>query len=223
MQIPFEERLEVIQTEINKRRNKWTFTKLDFADVRQIIILRVFNKYHLFDENRGKFTHWLNRLISSAIKNILRDSLTKYSRPCIVGCRFNLGGENCGYTKSGLQCEECPLFKSWKERKQNHFNVEQSLPLETHEQEVNSLPGDFVDYAGAKEVLDKEMKIRLKPFEYKIYYLLYIEFKSPKQVGKILKYKKSKNSDIPGYQAIRKSKKRIIEVAKKIIKDEGLV
>ncbi len=222
MSVPFEDRLSVIQTEIDKRRHKWTYTRLDFADVRQIITLHVFNKYHQFDETKGEFTHWLNKLISSRIKNILRDSLTKYSRPCIVGCRFNLGETDCGYTKSGTQCDECPLFKSWRERKQSHFNVEQSLPLETHEQEVNSMPGEFVDYEGAKVVLDREMKVRLKPFEYKIYKLLFIEHKNPEQVGKQLKYKVSKNSDTPGYQAIRKTRKKIVEMARKIIQEEGL-
>jgi RNA polymerase sigma factor (sigma-70 family) len=222
MIISFEERLPVIYEEINKRQNKWTFTKLDFDDVRQKILIRVFNKYHLFDDKKGKFTHWLNTVISSAIKNILRDSLTKYSRPCIVGCKFHLGGDSCGYTKSGIQCDECPLFKDWRIRKQDHFNVEQSLPLENHEQEVNNLPGDFINYEEIKKVLDKEMETRLKPFEYKIYHLLYIENKSPEEVGKILKYKKGKNSEIPGYQALRKSRKQIIKIAKEIIVEQGL-
>lgn len=223
MNVPFEDRLEVIQAEIDKRRIRWTYTKLDFADVRQIILVRVFKKYHLFDESRGEFTHWLNRLITSAIKNILRDNLTKYSRPCIVGCRFNLGGSDCGYTKSGTQCDECPLYKSWRKRKESHFNVEQSLPLETHEQEVNSLPGEFIEYERVKEVLDREMKIRLKSYEYRVYHLLFVEHKTPEQVGKILKYKRSKNSDICGYQTLRKSRKKIIELAKKIIHEQGLV
>ncbi len=222
MHVPFEQRLPVIQAEIEKRRHKWTYTRLDFADVQQKILEHIFKKYYQYEESKGEFTHWINKLISSRIKNILRDELTKYSRPCIVGCRFNLGDTHCGYTKSGMQCDECPLYKSWRERKQSHFNVEQSLPLETHEQEVNSLPGEFVDYEGAKKVLDREMKVKLKPFEYRIYHLLYVEHKTPEQVGKILKYKRSKNSDIHGYQAQRKVRKKIVEIAKKIILEEGL-
>lgn len=222
MSVPIEERISVIDAEIEKRRRKWTYTKLDFEDVKQIIFEHVCIKYHTFDEKKGEFTHWLNTLISSQIKNILRDNLTKYSRPCILNCAHNKGENFCGLTKSGMQCEECPLYKRWKERKLPQYNVEQSLPLETHEQEVNNMPGDFVDYEGTKILIDKEMKSRLKPFEYRIYELLYIENKTPEQVGKILKYKKSKNSQVAGYQALRKCKKKIIEVAKKIINERGL-
>lgn len=220
--IPFEDRLDVIQAEINRRRPKWRLSTLDFEDVSQMILVRVFQKYHIYDPDKGDFTHWLNFMITNAIKNILRDNLTKFSRPCILQCRFNLGNDACGYTKSGKQCDECPLFKKWRERKEDHFNVKQNLPLENHTQEVNNIQHDFMDIEGAKVKIDAAMKNKLKPFEWTLYTMLYIENKEPEEVGKILKYKTCKNSTIPGYQQIKKFQKRVVVLAREIIEDENL-
>ena len=223
MPIKFEERYDIIVNEINKRRNKWTLASLDFEDVTQIILIRIFQKYDTYHEEEGVFIKWLNRVISNALKNILRDNYTKFSRPCILGCPFNLGDDACGYTPSKKQCNECPIFARWKERKEDHFNVAQSLPLENHAQEVSSIQQDSLDIAHAKDIIDIKMKDYLKPNEYRIYDLLYIQNKTPEEVGTLLKYKKSKNSDIPGYQIQRKLKHKFIELSKKIIEEEGLV
>jgi len=220
--ISFEDRYESIVREIEKRRYKWRFTRLSFDDASQIILTKIFVKYYQYDERKGEFTHWLNKVISSALKNILRDNLTKFSRPCILKCPFNLGDNHCSYTKSGKQCEECPLFASWKKRKENHFNVQQSLPLESHIQEVHSIAGDFVDIESAKVEIDKEMKKRLKSSEFTIYKMLYIDNMEPEDVGRILKYKKAKNSSIPGYQIQLKLKKKFVELASLIIQEKGL-
>lgn len=220
--IPFEERIPVIQNEIAKRRKKWNLSTLAWEDASQIIIIRVFKKYHLFDPERGEFTHWLNRLISSAIKNIFRDNLTLYSRPCILGCVYNLGDEHCGFTNSGKQCSECPLYLKWSKKKRAHFNVAQSLPLVNHEQEVNNIQSDFFNIENAKIVLDAKLKIKLNNYEWQVYDMLYIKHLSMEEVGKILKYKKAKNSQIPGYQQLKRIQSRIIEVSKQIISDENL-
>jgi hypothetical protein len=218
----FEERYETIVSEIERRRYKWKFTRLDFDDVSQKILLRVFNKYHLYNELKGEFTHWLNTLISSELKNILRDNLTKFSRPCILKCHFNTGGDTCSYTKSGKQCDECPIFKSWRKRKESHFNIAQSLPLENHIQEVHNISSDFIDIESSKIIIDQDMKIKLKPSDYRVYKMLYIENLEPEEVGRILNYKKGKNSDIPGYQRINALKKLFIETTKKIIQEREL-
>jgi len=114
------------------------------------------------------------------------------------------------------------LFASWKKRKENHFNVQQSLPLESHIQEVHSIAGDFVDIESAKVEIDKEMKKRLKSSEFTIYKMLYIDNMEPEDVGRILKYKKAKNSSIPGYQIQLKLKKKFVELASLIIQEKGL-
>lgn len=218
--IPFEERIPEIKRELERRRNKWTLSTLDYDDVIQIIISHIYVKYNTFNAKKGEFSHWVNRTISNQTKNLLRNHLTSFSRPCIQKCNFNLGGDDCSFTSSGKQCAECPLYAKWEKKKKDHFNVKQTVSLCNHEQEVNNLPNDFSDLDGAKLIIDQKMKIRLNEDEYRIYKLLYIENIEPEQVGKILKYKKAKNSDIPGYQMLLKLKKKFIKIAKEIIKEE---
>lgn len=220
--ISFEERIPVIQFEIAKRRSKWRLTTVEFEDASQMIILRVFNKYHTYIPERGEFTHWLNTVISSTIKNIFRDHLLKFNRPCINGCNYNLGDEFCSYTKSGKQCSECPLYRKWEIRKKDHFNIKQSLPLENHSQEVNNMPQDSLDIQHCKNVIDKKIKVKLKPYEYQIYRMLYIDHMTLQEVGTKLKYKKSANSEVPGYQQLKKIEKKIIQASREIIEQEGL-
>lgn len=221
MKPPFEEQLDVINHEIDKRRSRWTLIAIPFEDVSQMVIIRIFKKYHLFDPKRGEFSHWVNKVISSAIKNILRDNYLKYNRPCL-GCAKNMGEYNCSYTSNGKQCEECPLFAKWKKNKEQHFNVKQSLPLENHIQEAESKVGDFTDIVGAKQVIDEKIKKKLKPVEYRLYKLLYVENLSERDAGIEMEYKQSNKERGPGYQQIAKMKAKIISVAKQIIDEEDL-
>lgn len=224
MGLTFEDRLPEIEKIVDSRRNKWQLSTLDWEDVRQILLIRIFNKYHTFDINRGNFTHWTNRLISNEIKNLLRNNLYKYSRPCIQngGCVYKTGEETCSYTKSGKQCAECPLYARWRAKKGNQYDIKQSLPLENHIQEVNNIQHDFIEIEGAKKIIDEKMKENLNEHDYRVYHLIYIEHKTDKEAGVILGYKPCSNSEIPGYQIIRKIKKRIIQRAKEIIDEEGL-
>lgn len=218
----FESQLPTIKRELEKRRNKWTLVSLPFEDVSQMVMIRIFKKYHTFKPERGEFSHWVNKSISNAIRNILRDNYLKYNRPCL-GCAKNIGGDICSYTPSGKQCEECPLFAKWKKNKEQHFNVKQSLPLENHAQEAESKIGDFTDIALAKEKIDENIKKKLKPIEYKLYQLLYIENLSEREAGVKMEYRQTNKNRGPGYQQIAKIKSKILAAAKEIIEEEDLV
>lgn len=221
----FSELLPVIQEEIEKRRYRWRLTTMDFDDVSQILIIHVFKKFSQFDPERGKFKHWLRTVLSSQTKNLLRDNLMKFNRPCI-GCPFNMGGNTCGYTTSKEQDSECPVYAHWKqnEKKQNEYNVKTSLSLEHHANESQNMQSDFVDIGGAKAVIDSKIMETLNRREKRMYRLLYIKGKTPEQVGIILKYKSSESSPTyAGYQQIRKFQKRMVILAKQIIEDENLV
>lgn len=220
--IPFEDRIPIIQKEIAKRKSKWNLSTLSWDDASQILLIHVFEKYKLYNPEKSEFTHWLNRLISNRLKNIFRDNLTLYSRPCILGCVYNLGDESCGFTLSGKQCSECPLYLKWSQKKRDHFNVAQSLPLVNHEQEVNNIQSDFFSIADAKVILDEKLKLKLNNHEWKIYEMLYVKNLSMEEVGGILKYKKAKNSEIPGYQQLKRIQAKIVLVSKQIIIDEDL-
>ncbi len=218
---PFESQIKTIEIQINQRRASWRLASIPWEDVAQMIMTRVFLKYHTFDPAKGEFSHWLSRLITHKMSSILRDNHSIYSRPCIQGCVFNTGGDGCSKTKSGTQCAECPIYKSWQIRKESHFNVKQTLPLENHEQEVNQKPSDFIDIEGSKKVIDREMKLKLNKHEYKMYRMLYIKNMSEPEVGKAMKYKKTTKMH-EGYQIILAFRKKVVLIAKEIIDEQGL-
>lgn len=217
----FEEMIPAAMVEINKRKNGWTLSSLAFEDVRQLLLIHAFEKYYQFDPSKGEFSHWVNRMISNRMKNILRDNLQKFSRPCVQGCQFNLGDSACGFTSNGKQCEECPLYAKWKRKKEPEYNIKQGLSLDAHIQEVNNIQNDFIDIDDYKRLLDEKMPDYLTVQELRIYKLLFTEHKTMEEVGVILKFKKASNSGVSGYQTIHKARKKIVSVAKKIILEEG--
>ena len=73
-ELHFEDCIDIIDTEITKRKNKWNLTALawmDFDDVSQILRIHIFRKWHLYDQTK-KLTPWINRIISNQIKNLIR-------------------------------------------------------------------------------------------------------------------------------------------------------
>jgi DNA-directed RNA polymerase specialized sigma24 family protein len=222
----FESLIPAIETQIEKRRGSWRLTSVAWEDVKQLILTKVFFKYDSptagYIPEKGPFSHWLSRVITNTMTNILRDSHTKFSRPCVTGCVFNTGGDSCSRTTSGIQCSECPIYKRWEERKLDHYRVQQTLPLENHAQEVNSMPSDFIDIAGSKDIIDAKMKDKLDEHEYSIYCMIYIEGKTEKEVGKLLGYKKTGAKTYEGYQMLLKLRKHIVLMAREIIEEENL-
>ena len=72
--IKFEACINLINTEILKRKNKWTLSTLnwiDFEDVSQIIRFHIYKKWNLYDEKKPMLP-WINRIISNQIKNLIR-------------------------------------------------------------------------------------------------------------------------------------------------------
>ena len=223
--LTFEERYDETVHWVDKRRHKWDLWMLEWADARQRLIIRVWKQYPLYDPAKGPYSHWVNKVISNEWKNILRDHYTSFSRPCILGCPFNAGGEQCTKTLSGLQCVECPLFRDWQKRKGDHFAVKQTLPLENHSNEAQNRPSDFIDIAGKKRVIDARMKERLTASEWKIYRLLIIKGLPEEEVARQMGFKKKrgkKTKMFAGYSVLLQSRHKFVAVAKSIIEDENL-
>jgi DNA-directed RNA polymerase specialized sigma24 family protein len=157
----FEELLPVIITNIEKRHSSWRLSVLDWEDVSQMLIIRIWNKFHLFDCEKGPFENWVNRVISNAITNIIRDNHYKWGRPCILGCTYNLGCDNCGYTANGKQCDDCPLFATWRQKKEQQYNIKSSLSLEDHSDEVANVMTDFIDSFFDLVIINKYQALEL--------------------------------------------------------------
>ena len=215
--LKFENFIDEINAEISKRRNKWNLTALtwmDFDDVSQILRIHIYKKWHLYDPAKP-LSPWLNRIISNQIKNLIRNNYGNYSRPCLK-CDAAEGEEFCKIYEK--QCNACPLFANWEKTKKNAHDIKIPVPLENHEQEVFNLQGQEGNLQGNIEKIHEKMKNNLKPLEWKVYKLLYIENLTEEQAAKKMGYKTSEKNRSPGYKQIKNLQKNIILKAKKFIK-----
>jgi len=227
----FEDRYDIICREIEKRRRGWTLAAVSFDDVKQNALIRISQQYNTkYDPRKDNvnrpeaetFLHWLNTVISNLIKNQLRDNLGKFSRPCLTErCVFNVGADSCSKNPSGIQCSECLAYRSWEERKLNHFNIKQTLPLENHFREADMIQDDTpVDYSKVK-IIHEKMKGKLSKSDYELYTEIFILGKPEKEVGEAHGMKKVGNT-YAGYQPLNRLRHKVVEIAKKIIEEENL-
>lgn len=217
----FEARVPELRVILARRRASWTLSTMAWEDVEVQLLTRLWQKWSLFRPDRGPLENWANTVISRALSNLLRDNLMKFSKPCSTAgayggqCVFNQAGDACGYTPSGLKCTECPLYKRWTVKKQAQYNINASLPLDTHIQEVQNTPSDFLDIEGIKPQIDAFIIKRLNKHDGKVYRLLYIDNKSVEEVAKRMKYKTPKSGRTS--QVIRKLVARFKDLARDAI------
>jgi RNA polymerase sigma factor (sigma-70 family) len=222
----FEARFPELKIILGRRKSSWTLTTLDWDDVSSILMVRLWQKFHLYEPEKGPLENWANRVISRALSNILRDSLYKWSKPCVTAgpsgglCVFNLADNGCAYTKSKTKCGECKLYAKWQKKKESLYNIKASLPLDSHSQEVQNLQEDFLDVEAAKKIIDEKMMAQLNLHDAQIYKMLFIDHLSMEEVGKMMKYKTSNNSNVS--QVLRKLAVKFKLMAKVIIENEDL-
>jgi hypothetical protein len=216
--ITFESCIDIIDTEIAKRRGKWSLTSLswiDFEDVSQIIRIHIYEKWDQYDTDKP-IRPWLNRVISNQLKNIIRNNYTNYTRPCLR-CAAAEDVDGCRIYVS--QCSDCPLYAHWEKRKLNAYNLKMPLSLENHHQEVNSVFDDYIDYDAKIEQLNKKMEEVLKPTELLVYQSLFIRKENELTVAKKLGFKTTEKKRSPGYKQIQNIKKQIIKKVKSLIEE----
>jgi len=230
--LTYEERSEIIDVELAKRRGKWflhSVAWMDFDDVCQIIRAHIHKKWDQWDQSRA-LEPWLNRIISNQLKNILRNNYGNYVRPC-VSCPFNQSkspdkeqsSSLCGFTASGLQCSECPLYAKWEKTKKDAYNTKMALALENHAHEVNAMPCEsHWNMDDAIERIHHYMEQELSERKFKIYRMLFIEGRSDEEVGMEMGYKTSEKNRKAGYKQIKNLKKQFKEKAEKILKTKDI-
>ena len=214
----FEENMALIDAEINKRRGKWNLNVLawmDFQDVAQIIRIHIYKKWHMYDPQKP-LGPWLNRIISNQIKNLIRNNYGNYCRPCLK-CAAAEGGDLC--TIYEKQDNSCPLYANWEKTKKAAHDAKLPVPLENHSQEVYCYDSDTVDVAATAKNLHKRMREILKPAEWRVYSLLYIEHRGEEEVAGMMGYKTTEKNRSPGYKQIKNIKKSIISKVKKCLQD----
>jgi|TARA_Y100000592_G_scaffold77614_1_gene121781 RNA polymerase sigma factor (sigma-70 family) len=216
--LKFEDCIEQIDVEINKRRGRWNLTALswmDFDDVSQIIRVHIFKKWHLYDQSKS-LAPWINTLISNQIKNLIRNNYGNYCRPCLKCAAAE--SESLCYIY-GTQNSSCPLFAQWEKTKKAAYLTKLPSPLESVEHETENMELQEFDFDTILKRLNKQLKKKLKVNEWIVYENLYLKNKTEQEVAKILGYKTSEKNRSPGYKQIKNIKKSIIEKAKEIVSD----
>jgi DNA-directed RNA polymerase specialized sigma subunit len=219
--VDFEDCLPEIDQYIAKRRRNWNLSSLawmDYDDVSQILRLHLYKKWEKYDPNQP-LGPWVNRIITRQIKNLIRNHFSNYARPC-VRCPASQADEGCEVYKT--QCIACPLFATWKKRKENAYNIKLPVSLENHPNEDNGSFGNDMDMLSAIEAFNKKMKTELKPIEWTVYKALYIDSETEMSIAKKLGYRTTEKNRSPGYKQIKNIQKAIIEKAERVV-SEGLI
>jgi len=235
----YEDKADVVDEELRKRRGKWALHSLgwlDFEDVEQIIRLHLYKKWEQWDQARP-LRPWINKIISNQLKNIMRNNYTSFAKPCVTcpfaqqpsqpvqGSKVDAFVEDlCGFTKSGLQCDECPLYAKWQKRKQNAFRIKIPLAIEHHAHEVYSTPDhNSFDLENAQGRLHAAMKKALNERQFTIYEMLYIQNMDEEEVALAIGYKTTEKGRKAGYKQIKNLKKQFKEKAIKLLADTDIL
>lgn len=214
--LTFEDALQSIDEEIQKRKSKWTLTAvrdMDFKDVAQLLRIHIADKWELYDQEKP-LKPWLNRVISHRMINLIRDHYGRYARPCN---QCESAGPEGACDIYGSQCADCPAFKIWQENKRSAYNLKMPSILDSDLNEVNNKQCDYLDFNLAISALNEKMKEALRPADYKIYVLCYINNVSDDDIVLALGYKTENRTRSRGVKYVKEAKKHILETAKKII------
>ena len=231
--LKYEDCVDVIDNELRKRRHKWRLHALawmDYDDVQQIIRAHIFKKWDQWDQKRS-LAPWINKIISNQIKNIFRNYYTNFARPCL-NCPFAQSSASeheeghtglCGFTPSGVQCGECPLYSKWEKTKNSAHDIKMPLALEHHPQEVFNISEQLTDISEAERKLHKLMEMKLSEKHFCIYKMIYIDHLPEEDVAKKMGYKSNEKGRKAGYKQLKNLKKIFIERAKEIIDKRDII
>ena len=227
----FEDMYDIIDQVIKKRKNKWklkAITWFDFEDIEQIIKVHIHKKWHLWDQSRA-IEPWVNRIVTNQIRNIIRNNYTSFARPCL-SCPFNQNKEgdsgvemSCGFTTSGKQCNECPLYAKWEKVKKAAYDVKITVSLENHKNYfMNCESSVSYDYKNAETKLHNLMKNNLSDKHFFIYKMFFIDNLNDDQIASILRFKTSEKGRKAGYKQIKNLKKMLYIKAQTLLKENDI-
>lgn len=218
---------EDIDNLLLKFRSKWHLSSLawiSYEDISQIIRLHIYNKWHLWDQNRS-FAPWCNRLINNQILNLIRNYYGNYAKPCLR-CEHYGGNEECHLTNTKNTDSNCSLYAKWEIKKKNayHLKLPESIDnLEPYQEPQKE--NQEIDYEKSQWLLHDKMKKKLSKSDWKIYYLCYVENKSDEFVAKKLGYGREINKKTGNYiyKDLNKFRKKFTTIARKILQDHDII
>jgi len=220
----YEDLIPEIEELLNRYRAKWQLNSiawLDYDDVCQIIRIHIHKKWHLWDQKRA-FKPWASMLINNQIKNLIRNHYGNFAKPCLR-CSFYLGGDECAFTKSKEQDDECDDFSKWRTKKQSAFNLKMPVSLDSLISVQDRMKDDELNYEEKALKIHNLIMCELGDKHKEIYKLLYIEHWDEEKVAKKFGFKKDTSKrKTPRYKQINNLKKKFYTLALKVVKQEDI-
>ena len=209
----YEDFSEVIDEAVSKQQYKWRLHAVkwfDFEDVQQIIKIHIAKKWHMWDQTRP-LEPWIGRIISNQIRNLVRNHYGNYVNPCPDSQLPNHSAAHC------------PICSKWEKSKK--AGLELKIPLSTEDfiKEVSNKEYLDFDFSSSVGKLNIEMESRLSSTHYKAYQMLYFESSSEEDVAKFMGYKISPQKKKLGYRQVKNLKKKFLQVAIDILKDQDII
>lgn len=220
----YEHHLTSINSLLEKKRKKWMLKAIawmDYDDVKQIILIHIHRKWHLYDPKKP-IGPWANTLIDNQIRNLLRNNYKNFARPCLQ-CPHNAGGDECLFTKSNIQDESCPLFQKWAQKKRAGYNIKLPVSLENHNHELEPNGKGYSDIEGQTRKINKLLKQRLSERYYTAYIMMCIENKTDEEVAEYMGYKSSEKNRKAGYKQIKNLKEMFKQHVLDILESEDII
>jgi len=219
--LDFEESLPEINRIISINIGKWklqgAIPSISKEDIEQELRMRLWNKWHLYDPDKGPLPQWLSTVCSNAIKTHLRNHYYKFSSPC-AGCPANLTGGQCklfGQTES----LNCKIYKNWVAEKKTQCDINLPVALDHHTQEVSEKPWDESNIFEELEELKDKLREKLNYNEFYIFNAIYLEDKTDLEIINDLKF----SSRAQGMRAIKQLKDMIVDLVKSILIEEEMI
>lgn len=194
----FEDHYDYIIEQIQKRRNKWNLDGIawmDFDDIVQIISSHVYRKWDMWDQDRP-LGPWLNKVISSQLKNIIRNNY-----------------KNCSKDLDAKQ----------RKRQEQKRNVKMPLSWEFHFFEISNMAADCLPLEQIVLEIKKEMRDEVDEKYYNAFLMLFFEDNTDEEVASFLGYKSNEPHRKAGYKQIRNLKNMFKEKVAAILKKKDLL
>lgn len=164
---------------------------------------------------------WIGRIIANQMRNLIRNHYGNYVRPC-ANCKF-ARGEGCTQTITQKQDSTCNLFAKWEKSKKTGLELKIPLSTEDFVTEVQGRTYRDFDFGGSLKKLNIYMEIKLTETHYVAYRMLYFEDKTEEDVARFMGYKISPQKRKLGYRQVKNLKKKFLEVALEILKEQDII
>lgn len=209
----YEDCLDVINNEINKRYGRWRLPHLmEFADVAQTLRLHIWKKWHLYNP-KYPLANWLSRIISNQLKNLLRNLTTGTGRPC-EGCIYNQPGDGCA--KYEVKSHHCGLYARWLHKTHKSISIVSPIAGDEH---FAHLEDNYVSMDWDKHIQALHPKIMsiLRPRQQQVYELCYIRNLSNEEAAEMMGYKRGRlKLGVTYVQSLKKQiRMRVVEALRK--------